>query len=52
VPILIMGVIATNNYPQDGIAALEYRALIAFSLLALALSIPASAAALSVNTDR
>jgi heme exporter protein B len=52
VPILIMGVIATNNYPQDGIAALEYRALIGLSLLALALSIPASAAALSVNTDR
>ena len=52
VPLLIFGVAASQTYPTDGLAAVEFRALIGLSLLALALSIPASAAALSVNTDR
>jgi len=52
IPLLIFGVSAPESYQVSGIAAVEYRALIGLSLLALALSIPASAAALSVNTDR
>ena len=52
IPLLIFGVSAPESYQASGLAALEYRALIGLSLLALALSIPASAAALSVNTDR
>lgn len=52
VPVLIFGISAPESYLTDGLAAVELRALIGLSLLALALSIPASAAALSVNTDR
>ena len=52
IPLLIFGVSAPESYLDSGITAVEYRALIGLSLLALALSIPASAAALSVNTDR
>jgi len=52
VPIVIIGLAASQAFAVTGIAAIEYRALIGLSLLALALSIPASAAALSVNTDR
>ena len=52
VPLLIFGVAAPESYLTNGVTALEYRALIGLSLFALALSIPASAAALSVNTDR
>lgn len=52
VPLLIFGVAASRSYVDAGIAAVEFRALIGLSLLALAVSIPASAAALSVNTDR
>jgi len=52
VPLLIFGVAASQTYQTNGLAAVEFRGLIGLSLLALALSIPASAAALSVNTDR
>jgi len=52
VPLLIFGVAASKTYTQSGMAAVEFRALIGLSLLACALSIPASAAALAVNTDR
>jgi heme exporter protein B len=52
VPLLIFGVAASQNYVNAGWAAVEFRALLGLSLLALALSIPAIAAALSVNTDR
>ena len=52
VPLLIFGIAASQTYQTNGLAAVEFRALIGLSLLALALSIPASAAALSVNTDR
>lgn len=52
VPLLIIGVAASKAYVIQGWAAVEFRALIGFSLLALALSIPASAAALAANTDR
>ena len=52
VPILIFGVAASRTYLLSGLAAFEFRGLIGLSLLALALSIPASAAALAVNTDR
>ena len=52
VPIVIIGLAASQSFAVTGIAAIEYRALIGLSLLACALSIPASAAALAVNTDR
>jgi len=52
VPLLIFGVAATQSYAAQGWTAIEFRALIGLSLLALAVSIPASAAALAVNTDR
>ena len=52
IPLLIFGIAAPESYQSSGVAAVEFRALIGLSLLALALSIPASAAALSVNTDR
>ncbi len=52
IPLLIIGVAASKAYAAQGWAAVEFRALIGFSLLALALSIPASAAALATNTDR
>jgi len=52
VPILIFGVAASRAFVVSGWTAVEFRALIGLSLLALALSIPASAAALAANTDR
>ena len=52
VPLLIFGIAASESYAAAGWTALELRALVGLSLLALALSIPASAAALAVNTDR
>ena len=52
VPILIFGVAAPQSFAEFGWAAVEFRALTGLSLLALAVSIPASAAALAVNTDR
>jgi len=52
IPILIFGVSAPETYAEQGLAAIEFRALLGLSLLALAVSIPASAAALAVNTDR
>jgi len=52
VPLVIVGVAASNSYASSGWTAVEFRALIGLSLLALAVSIPASAAALAVNTDQ
>lgn len=52
IPLLIFGVAASESYASAGWTALEFRALTGLSLLALAVSIPASAAALAVNTDR
>jgi len=51
VPILIFGISAADSFVETGWTAIEFRALIGLSLLALALSIPAIAAALAVNTD-
>lgn len=52
VPLLIFGVAASESYEIAGLAAVEFRALVGLSLLALAVSIPATAAALAANTDR
>lgn len=52
VPVLIFGVAATEAFLDRGWAAVEFRALFGLSLLALAVSIPATAAALAANTDR
>ena len=52
VPLLIFGISAAESYAVQSWTAIEFRALIGLSLLALAVSIPASAAALAVNMDR
>lgn len=52
VPLLIFGIAASQSYATAGLTASEFRALMGLSLLALAVSIPASAAALAANTDR
>jgi len=52
VPLLIFGVAASQRFASAGWAAIELRVLVGLSLLALAVSIPASAAAIAANTDR
>ncbi len=52
VPILIFGVAASDTFIDRGFAATELQALFGLSLLALTISIPATAAALAANTDR
>ena len=52
VPILIVGVAASDAFLTESWAAVEFRALFGLSLLALTVSIPATAAALAANTDR
>lgn len=52
VPILIFGIAASEAFLTKGWTAVEFRALFGLSLLALAVSIPATAAALAANTDR
>jgi heme exporter protein B len=50
-PILIFGVMAAENFIAVGWAATELRVLAGLSLLSLAVSIPASAAALFANVE-
>jgi len=51
VPLLIFGISASNSFVDLGVAAMEYRVLAGLSLLSLAVSIPASAAALKANVE-
>jgi len=51
VPLLIFGLGAVEAYSVKGFAALEFRALTGLSLIAIAIGIPASAAALNANLE-
>ena len=51
IPIIIFGLGAIDVYPTSGIAALEFRVLIGLSLIAIAVGIPSSTAALNANLE-
>jgi len=51
IPLLIFGLEAIENFTKSGLAAIEFRVLIGLSLIAIAVGIPASAAALNANLE-
>jgi len=51
IPLLIFGLGAADAYPANGLAAIEFRALIGLSLIAIAIGIPAATAALNANLE-
>jgi len=51
VPIIIFALSGAQNYPAFGIWNLQFQALLGLSLVALAVSIPAAAAALSAYLE-
>lgn len=51
VPLLIFGLDAVDGYMSAGLAAVEFRVLIGLSLIAIAVGLPASAAALHANLE-
>ena len=51
IPLLIFGLGAVDAYPESGLAALEFRALIGLSLIAIAVGVPAATAALNANLE-
>ncbi len=51
IPLIIFGLEAVSGYAQDGFGALEFRVLIGLSLIAIAIGIPAAAAALKANLE-
>jgi len=51
IPLLIFGLEAIEGYAQSGLAAIEFRVLIGLSLIAIAVGIPAAAAALNANLE-
>jgi heme exporter protein B len=51
IPLLIFGLAAVTAFPLKGITALEFRALIGLSLIAVAVGIPAAAGALNANLE-
>ena len=51
IPLIIFGLEAVSGYTQDGFGALEFRVLIGLSLIAIAIGIPAAAAALKANLE-
>lgn len=51
IPVLIVGLGATESFVQHGLAAVEFRALIGLSLIAIAVGLPAAAAALNANLE-
>ena len=51
IPLLIFGLGAVDVYSHSGLAALEFRVLIGLSLIAVAIGIPAAAAALNANLE-
>ena len=52
IPFLIFGLSATQSYGDAGVNSLEFRVLAGLSLIALALSIPSTASALRIHTDK
>lgn len=51
IPVLIFGVSAVDNFAQTGISAPEFQALTGLSFIAVAVGLPAAAAALSTNLE-
>jgi len=51
IPLLIFGLGIVEAYLENGLAALEFRALIGLSLIAIAVGIPAASAALNANLE-
>ena len=51
IPLIIFGLEAVSGYAQHGFGALEFRVLIGLSLIAIAIGIPAAAAALKANLE-
>lgn len=51
IPLLIFGLDAVDGYVSAGLAAVEFRVLIGLSLIAIAVGLPASAAALNANLE-
>ena len=50
-PVLIFGLSAASSYLTQGLHAVEFRALTGINLIALAVGIPATAAALNANLE-
>lgn len=51
IPLLIFGLGAVTAFPSRGLAALEFRALLGLSLVAIAVGLPAASAALRTNLE-
>ena len=51
IPLIIFGLGAVEAYSISGLTALEFRALIGLSLIAIAVGLPASTAALNANLE-
>ena len=51
IPLLVFGLGIVEAYLNNGFVALEFRALIGLSLIAIAIGIPAAAAALNANLE-
>ncbi len=51
IPVLIFGLAAVDSYGRFGIGAYEFRALAGLSLIALAVGLPAAAAAMRANIE-
>jgi len=51
IPTLIFGIAAAQNFPELGVAAVEFRILAGLSFIAIAIGLPATAAALSANLE-
>lgn len=51
VPVLIFGIAAAAAFPERGIMAFEFRALLGISLIACAVGLPAASAAISAHLE-
>ena len=51
IPLLVFGLGIVEAYLNNGFAALEFHALAGLSLIAIAIGIPAAAAALNANLE-
>lgn len=51
IPVLIFGLEAIEGYSKSGLAAIEFRIVIGLSLIAVAVGIPAAAAALNAHLE-
>ncbi len=51
IPVLIFGTAAINSYMMEGLRAVEFKALLGINLIALAIGLPAAAAALKANLE-